>query len=305
MTRAPRDHVSVCICTYRRPELLARLLHAIGDQKRDPRFSLDVVVVDNDERRSAESVVRGFGNRSDLEAIYDIEPQRNISLARNRAIRHASGNLVAFLDDDECPVQDWLVRLYDTWRTSGADGVLAPVVPEYPADAPTWLTTGRFFDRRRLQTGAPISARDGRTGNVLLRRSILTDAEGWFDPAFGRSGGEDSDFFRRQFAAGRVFVWCDEAVAHETVPPERWSISFHLKRYWRSGTIDGEWMRAGRIPWVGPVAKSILVLGAGIAFGPFTFLLQKHVRVRVWQKLAYCSATMAALGGVSLLRNRD
>jgi succinoglycan biosynthesis protein ExoM len=305
VTLSPRDHVSVCICTFRRPELLRRLLDAIASQRRDARFSFDVVVVDNDAGRSAESLVRELASRTDLEAIYDVEPHRNISLARNRAVRNASGNLVAFLDDDECPVQDWLVRLYDTWRTSGADGVLGPVVPDYPPEAPAWLTAGRFFDRRRLPTGAPISARDGRTGNVLLRRSILTDGEGWFDPAFGRTGGEDSDFFRRQFAGGRVFVWCDEAVAHETVPPDRWSTSFHLKRYWRSGTIDGEWMRAGRIPWIAPVAKSLVVLGAGVPLAPFTLLLQKHVRVRVWQKLAYCGATVAALGGVSLLRDRD
>jgi len=302
---SPADHISVCICTFRRPELLTRLIEAISNQRRDPRVSFDVVVVDNDADRSAEPIVRDFRNRTDLEMIYDVEPQRNISLARNRAIRHASGNLVAFLDDDECPVQDWLLQLYNTWRAHDADGVLGPVVPDYPAEAPAWLRAGRFFERRRLQTGSCISGRDARTGNVLLRRSVLASDNGWFDPAFGRTGGEDSDFFRRQFANGRVFVWCDEAVAHETVPPERWSASFHLKRYWRSGTIDGEWMREGRIPWAAPLAKSLLLLCAGVALSPFTLLLSKHVRVRVWQKLAYCGGTVAAVGGVSMLRDRD
>ena len=301
----PADRISICICTFRRPELLARLLDAIGAQRRDARFSVDVVVVDNDAGRSAEAVVRGFRSRNEIAAVYDTEPEQNIALARNRAVRNANGNLVAFIDDDEWPVQHWLVSLYDTWIAGGADGVLGPVVPEFPSSAPSWVKTGRFFERRRLPTGTRITDRDARTGNVLLRREIFTADNGWFDPAFGRTGGEDSDFFRRQFALNRVFVWCDQAVAHEVVPPERWTASFHLKRYWRSGTIDGEWMREGRIPWLVPIAKSLLLLSAGAALAPFTLCLRKHLRVRVWQKIAYCGATVVALGGISLLRDRN
>ena len=299
-----RDRISVCVCTYRRPEMLERLLSALGRQVRDESFTFDVVVVDNDSTRSAEHVVRNVYLGEDVAANYDCEPVQNIALARNRAIRNAGGNLVAFLDDDEYPVEDWLVRMYRTLKTHNADGVLGPVVPDFPAGAPTWLKKGKFLDRHRLPSGTAITARDGRTGNVLLLRSIFTEAMGWFDPAFGRTGGEDSDFFRRQLDDNRVFVWCDEAIAYETVPQDRWNASFYVRKHLRSGTIDGELMRTGQLDSAA-VPKNILMFLACLGVVPFSFAARKHVRVRLIRKLAYCAGVVSAYGGWSLLRDRD
>ena len=63
MTRTPGNgnldlHISVCICTFKRPALLAVLLDALGDQVTDGLFTFDIVVVDNDASRSSEVLVR-------------------------------------------------------------------------------------------------------------------------------------------------------------------------------------------------------------------------------------------------------
>ncbi len=302
----PLDHdrISVCVCTFRRPVLLARLLEALAAQETDPTFDFNVVVVDNDADRSSATAVQDLAIRAHFPLTYDCEPERNISLTRNRAIRNATGNLIAFIDDDECPGRDWLRQLHQTLRRHGADGVLAPVLPDFPPEAPKWLKKGRVFQRRRHATGTRITAEDARTGNVLLARSLFVEGQLWFDPAFGRTGGEDSDFFSRQFKDGRVFVWCDEAVALETVPPERWTDSFHLKRLWRAGTIDGEWMRDGRLPST-LAARNLLGLGLCTVAAPISFVLPKHLRMRVTQKLAYCAGVVTAYSGFSMLRHRD
>jgi glycosyltransferase involved in cell wall biosynthesis len=271
----------------------------------DPSFSFDVVVIDNDKNRSAEAIVRSFGHRQEVALAYDCEPDQNISIARNRAVRNAEGNLVAFLDDDEYPVDDWLVRLHRTLKEHEADGVLGPVLPDLAPEAPDWLKRGRFLDRRRLETGAPVGHRDARTGNLLVRRSLFTESNGWFDPAFGRTGGEDTDFFRRQFDSGMLFVWCDEAVVYEVVPPERWKASFYVKRYLRSGTVDGELVRAGKYPGTGVIARQAVILCAATLVTPFMLLLPKHVWVRTLQKVSYCCGIIAAYWGLSLLRFRD
>jgi succinoglycan biosynthesis protein ExoM len=303
-TLCPIDRTSVCICTFKRPALLARLLDALENQKTDGLFVFDVVVVDNDVNRSSEAVVATLFERGRLTGTYDCEPERSISLARNRAIRNATGNLVAFIDDDECPGQDWLLHLFRTMKAHAADGVLAPVIPDFPPEAPDWLKKGRVFDRRRHGTGTRITAEDARTGNVLMTRSLFVEGHTWFDPALGRSGGEDSDFFARQFEKGRVFVWCDEAVAYETVPPERWKASFHVKRLWRAGTIDGEWMRDGRLS-PSLLARNLLLLGVCAVATPPAFVLPKHLWMRVAQKLAYCGGVVTAFMGFSMLRNRE
>lgn len=304
MTSA-HDRITVCVCTYKRPALLASLLEALEQQERHHGFTVDLVVVDNDEHRSSEAVVQEFGRRGSIKISYYCEANRSISLARNMAVRNAGGNLLAFIDDDERPAKGWLSLLFGTLQRFDADGVLGPVLPEYPDNAPNWLKKGRVLERARHQTGSRITLDDARTGNVLLRRSLFDEKEVWFDPAFGRTGGEDSDFFERQFAKGKTFIWCDEAVAYETVPPERWKGSFHLKRMWRAGTSTGEWMRAGRLP-AGPfLAKYTALLGTCVAVMPLALIAPKHLRMTALQKMAYSSAVLAAYFGFSVLRERE
>jgi hypothetical protein len=50
-------HISVCICTYQRPNLLADLLGALEHQETAGLFRFSIVVVDNDHNRSAEPVL--------------------------------------------------------------------------------------------------------------------------------------------------------------------------------------------------------------------------------------------------------
>jgi len=299
------DRISVCICTYRRPELLRRLLDSLTVQKADPSFTFDVVVIDNDRERSAESTVAAFKASGALKVTYGCEPEQNISLTRNRAVRTASGTLVAFIDDDERPSAEWLSQLYRTLRQFDADGALGPVVPDYPDGMPSWVRKGGFCERRRLSTGTFITAADARTGNVLLSRSLFPHGAMWFDPALGKTGGEDSDFFSRQLNDGRKFVWCDEAPAFEAVPPERWKASYYIKRYLRSGAQDGEWMRSGKLPAGNGLARNAVILTACTIVGPFTLLLPKHLRVQVLRKMAYCAGVVTGYLGFSLLRARD
>jgi glycosyltransferase involved in cell wall biosynthesis len=295
--------ITVCVCTYKRPELLRELLKALSEQVTSP-LTFDVVVVDNDVNRSSQQIVQKFAAPSSLTVAYDCEPERNIASTRNRAVKHATGDFIAFVDDDECPPPDWLRLLFDTLRTSGADAVLGPVVPSFPVGAPTWLTKGQFFYRQRFPTGTVIQAEHARTGNVLMRRSMFVDGELWFDPALGRSGGEDSDFFARQCRKGRVLVWCDEAEVPEVVPPERWTIAFHLRRLWRSGTITGEWTRSGRRPFRVFLKNLVALILYTVAL-PLTVVLPKHRRVRMIQKLAYAGGAVTAHLGFPVLKYRE
>lgn len=297
------DHISVCVCTFRRPELLRRLLDGVMAQSAEG-FTFDVVIVDNDRERSAESVVRKIAATVSIAIAYDCEPEQNISLARNRAIRNASGNLVALIDDDECPRKTWLQDMHRVLRSGNAVGVLGPVEPEVPAEAPAWLRRAPFLHRDRHATGTPITSRDARTGNVLLYRSVFIDEGCWFDPAYGRTGGEDSDFFARQFRAGARYLWCDEAEVFELVPPERWTGSYYVKRRLLSGTITGQRLR-GRKGGAARLIVSNLVMFVACLCGALpSLLLPKHLRVLVLQKLAYCCGVITAYFGMPLVKQR-
>jgi succinoglycan biosynthesis protein ExoM len=256
-------HISICICTFRRPLYLQRLLDALETLDTGGRFTYAVVVADNDSRQSSAGLVSAFASRSALTVTYCVEPRQNIALARNKAIEHATGEFVAFIDDDEFPTRQWLLQLFQACGTYAADGALGPVKPHFDIDPPRWVSDGGFYSRPTYPTGFVIDWRQGRTGNLLIRRHVFSVVTPPFRPEF--LTGEDQDFFRRAIAAKYTFVWCDEAVAYEVVPPVRWNRAFMLKRALLRGRISLLHPTAG----VRSILKSLVAVPAYIAALPF------------------------------------
>lgn len=300
------DHISICICTFERVKLLSEALTGTTMQDTDPGFTFEVIVVDNDCHRSAEETVLLFQPGNATGIVYDCEPEQNIALARNRAIANAKGDFIAFIDDDEVPVRDWLLKLYNAIKEYKADGVLGPVLPSFPSDAPKWLKKGNIFDRRRFNTGTRLTeSKNTRTGNVLLSQCIFSEETLWFDPVFGLTGGEDVDFFRRQLNKGRVFVWCDEAVAYETIPPERCKKNFHIKKFIRLGTLNGEHIKINKISGLTSLMKTIISIPIWLIVFFILIPFGKHIWFRFFLKFIYASSCIFSYCGLSLVRYRD
>jgi succinoglycan biosynthesis protein ExoM len=293
---APSERITVCICTYRRPELLGPLLEALAAQETGGRFTYSVVVIDNDHARSAEAVVRRFAASSPLAVRYDVEPRQNIARARNRAVEHATGDFVAFIDDDECPPPRWLLTLFTARQRYGADGVLGPVRPRYAEPPPAWVVRGRFYERATYPTGFVIDWRKGRTGNVLLRRDVFPAGAPPFRPEF--LSGEDQDFFRRVIAQGRVFVWCDEAAVHEVVPPVRWRRTFMVKRALLRGAVSLLHPTFG----IRDVARSLVAVAAYTVVLPVALLLGQAAFMTYLVKLCDHLGRLLALVGIRPIR---
>ena len=262
------DHICVCICTYKRPELLQRLLQKLTEQETGGLITFSAVIVDNDAGESARTVAENFSLA--FPVVYLVEPRRNIALARNLAVENAEGDYLAFIDDDEFPVNEWLLLLYRTCKERGVDGVLGPVKRHFDEEPPQWLLKSRFYDRRVNPTGTTVEWREARTGNVLLKKQVLTPGEKAFRPEF--RAGEDQDFFRRMIEKGQVFVWSAEAVAFETVPPSRWNRGYMLRKALLRGAT------AALQPTCGPfdIAKSCLAVLLYAVALPFSILLGQH-----------------------------
>lgn len=220
--------LSICIATYRRLERLDALL---GDLCAQELLPDEVIVVDNDAAGSARSVVeRRLASGCSFPIVYAIQPERNISLTRNRTVELARGEWLAFIDDDERAPPFWLRMLLESAQKSQADGVLAPVEPSVPDSAPVWIRRGRFYDWPHLPTGTIVPANMLRFGNALLRSSRVRTEPGPFDVAFGLSTGEDGDLLLRLIAKGAKIIWCDEAIVHEPIEGKRLSLAWLLQR---------------------------------------------------------------------------
>src|SRR5262249_37100307 len=190
------EHITVCICTFKRPALLKRLLNRMDEQVTQDEFTYSIVVVDNDPQQSAQAVVDECSKRLRVRIGFCAEPNPNIAAARNRALQNAKGEYVAFIDDDQVPVKKWLLELYKACKRFGVDGILGPGKPYFDIEPPAWVKKGRFFERPDPPTGKRLEWAECRTGNVLFRRSILAETHLPFRLQFS-TAGEDMDFFRR------------------------------------------------------------------------------------------------------------
>jgi succinoglycan biosynthesis protein ExoM len=296
---AATEHISVCICTFKRPSLLKRLLGQLDRQHRDGSFDFSVIVADNDYLQSARQVVLEFAASSCVSTVYCVEPQQNIALARNMALQNSKGDFIAFIDDDEFPTKSWLCNLFKACREWGADGVLGPVMPYFEHEPPKWVVEGRFFDRPVHKNGYKLEWHETRTGNVLFRRSILDDIDQPFRAEFG-TGSEDVDFFRRMMQKGCVFVWCNEAPVYEVIPPARCRRSYLLKLALLRGGNSAKHPTRRTLN----LAKALIAVPLYTVSLPVLLLLGHHIAMKYLIKLLDHGSRIFAFFGWHLVQER-
>lgn len=229
-------HIEVAICTYRRPGVVDTLA-SVARQKLPEGGTFAILVVDNDAGPSAESRIRGYAHQSGMAVRYIHAPASNISVARNAALDAARARFLVFIDDDEIAEPGWLAALAAAREASGADVVLGPVRAVYGADAPRWIRALDTHSARPVAKRGTI--RTGYSCNVLLDLECSAFSDLRFDPALGRSGGEDTAFFTRAFRRGARFAEAPDARVSETVPRERARFSWLARRRFRSGQTHG------------------------------------------------------------------
>lgn len=294
-----RVRIDICIATFQRPILLERLLRDLSAQQLPDDVATQIIVVDNDVRESARAVVTAFQS-SGAPIEYLTQPEQNIALTRNRALDHSQGDLIAFIDDDESAPKDWLATLLTTMERCAADIVLGPVNGVLPPGAPGWLVKGRFFEQPERRTGVRVKALVGGTGNALMRASAVRGRFA-FNPRFGLSGGEDTDFFHRLWRSGAVVVWCQEARLTEAVPEERMTVRWLLRRAIRTGQTYAEILNRpeGGLRFVGwIILKLVAVLitgGLAVAAFPISRSKAMHFAIK-------CTSNVGQLSWIASYR---
>jgi succinoglycan biosynthesis protein ExoM len=224
---------SVCIATYQRPELLKNLLVSLGRQSLPYNTEMEIIVVDNDDRKSAEPTFKEFQKEFSVPCHYFIQPEKNISLTRNMAVKNASGDYILFIDDDEVASPQWIYHLLKTLKEYEADGVFGPVMPEFNETTPEWMKESSLFYNPVIGTG--IEAKHRWTSNCMVSASLLKCMVEPFDVRYGITGGEDAHLFDRLECQGARFVYCKEAWVSEFLPPNRTHMSYLLIRAMKGG----------------------------------------------------------------------
>jgi succinoglycan biosynthesis protein ExoM len=208
--------------------MLRNALRSITVQETGGDFSYEIVVIDNGSTAPTRAVVTEIAATSLVPIRYVREDAKGLAQARNRGVREAWGNWLAFFDDDQLAEPNWLKELRSTASVTEATVVGGDLRLDLPTGGsfvlgPTCRTllgehafggTARICQGKRIPSG----------GNILIARQVF-DAIGLFDTSMVMAG-EDSDFVKRARASGYVVSISPNAIVHHVIPPYRLASSY-------------------------------------------------------------------------------
>src|SRR4051794_13092618 len=238
--RGSMPMLSIVLCTYNRAPLLARALTALVAAAAD---DAELIVVDNNSTDGTAGVVRQFADGPlHIRAVH--EPRQGLSFARNTGICAATGELIAFTDDDVVVGREWIKSLRRGFeRFPDAAWIGGKVLPIWPAPPPRWLTRARWAPLALVDYGDhPFAIGSDRPvcvvgANLAVRRTAL-DVTGLFAASVQRVGGgtgttEDHELQLRLMDAGFTGAYDPAVVVHAPVESGRMTRAFH--RRWHFG----------------------------------------------------------------------
>ncbi|HWP81076.1 MAG TPA: glycosyltransferase family 2 protein [Bacteroidota bacterium] len=199
--------VSVIIPTYDRPQQLDRCLESL---KQQTYRNIEVIVVDQSVNSSAGSAP-GVPNLTILR-----QKARNRSLAKNRGISRAKGEIVMFCDDDIVLSPDLIATHVEKHRDPSIGGVSCRTLDREVASQPNKtickvLFYGKVIDRFSADTEQFVGTLVG--GNMSIKRTILQEI-GYFDSLFrGTSVFEEPDISSRISGLGYKLLFTNRSTA--------------------------------------------------------------------------------------------
>lgn len=228
--------ISVVVPTFHRPDGLKSAIESLFTQENAPDF--DIVIIDNDEKQSASEIAKELSEKAKskgITLIYDIEPNAGVANARNLAMKHAKGEFIAFLDDDEVAFKNWLQELYLAWEQTKAFVVFGPIQARLldGADEPSEYFED-FFSRKHGGETRIIEKAYGCGNSLMWREKVLYAAQP-FNTATNETGGEDDLLFREVIASGGKFAWAANAWVYEDVPARRATYNYLTPRAFAYG----------------------------------------------------------------------
>ncbi len=229
--------ISAIVCTYNGASMLPGALDSLINQSL-PTDQYEVIVIDNASTDGTRAVVEEYARRSNI-LRYVYEPNQGLSRARNRGIKEARSEILAFIDDDAKASTKWLktaVRCFEEVRP-GPIAVGGPILPLYDAPKPDWFNDreGSFIVAESQRFLEPYEFFSG--SNMIFHRRFF-QIYGNFDPLLGVKGdilafGEDRDIFQRVWKTEnnhRALFYTPRLAVYHSVPDYKMSVRYQMKR---------------------------------------------------------------------------
>ncbi|MDB4224442.1 glycosyltransferase [Granulosicoccus sp.] len=279
--------LSIGVVTHDRALAFSKLLRYLIPAIEQYAHRCEVIVANNSGPSAhdhIESLVNESGLRDICACTVIDSSENNISTGRNIVLRHAQEDHLVFVDDDEYPVPTWLVALAIAMHKYDCKLVAGPILPIFPTDAPQWVRSIDLHNTHGLSSGDRIDY--AASGNFLVNRKGVEDVR--FGEFFGKSGGEDTEFFLQLKDKGHSLHWCTEAIVYEDIPPSKSTARYMIHRFMTQGrnyrVIMERRGEMGNVWWFTLRAAVLAFICIGIAK---TLLYVRPVSAAKWMKRGY------------------
>jgi glucosyl-dolichyl phosphate glucuronosyltransferase len=237
--------ISVILCTYNRCQSLAIALESVAASQMPDSIDWQLLIVDNNSKDATREVAESFCRRDPTHFRYVFEAQQGKSFALNRGIREASGDVLAFIDDDITAEPDWLFELTKPLSDPQWAGTGGRVYLPKDFSPPGWMATEgnqsllsilALFD---LGHEARPSPRPPIGNNMAFRRAVFTKYGG-FRTDLGPTPGseiryEDTEFGTRVMQGGERVLYVPTAVVRHAVEDRRLKKGYFLAYHFDYG----------------------------------------------------------------------
>ncbi len=180
--------VSVVICTYA-DDLYEHLEEAVESVRSQTYDDVEIVVVIDGNDSLCGRIKKEYTGAPDV-IVHCNEENVGLSQSRNNALEHASGDVIAFLDDDAVADERWieeLVKTYTSDEAIAAGGRMTPIwvdgKPEFLPEEFYWLVGVTYPGF--AEAGEEVRNTFG--SNISFRANVLEELGG-FDSKVGRKG---------------------------------------------------------------------------------------------------------------------
>lgn len=335
--------ITVLICTHQRADLLARTIASLNAARRPVDADLRILVVANACSDGTHEYLQRYSTSqvggSELPLQWIVEPTPGKSNALNRALATATGDAVAFVDDDHRVDEAYLIEVVRALRTYPNAGLICGrILPDWDGTEPAWVhDTGPYrmypLPVPRFDPGSEpfIIGLDGPIpggGNLVARLEVIRRT-GAFLTELGPTGhdlggAEDVEWVRRALRGGTQIQYAPAIVQHHFVDPERLRLWYLLRKgYQRSKSVMRFRRNASGVPlymWrkladyavssaisIRQTARRFYLVRAASALGEISGMREalRHRRERAklpWpaERYGLCALATAGIAGFAL-----
>lgn len=211
--------VSIIICTYNRDKFFSEALESLIKQTENPK-NFEILIVNNNSTDNTENISKEFiQQHPELEINYINEPRQGLSFARNKGIKVAKGEIIAFMDDDAIARKDYVEKIvlnFEKYTEYGAVG--GKVIPIYGDNEqePVWMSKYIQGVVSKVDYGdktKPFSKKYPAGCNMVFRKEIF-QKYGYFNTNLVYRGDDKYIFYKLKKHGEKILYAPDVLVYH-------------------------------------------------------------------------------------------